>query len=68
MKTRVLCMTLKNRFHEEVEYPVCNPPVIAKLDRDLCQCSSLVFCAASVIILTSSDVNSGFLVDIFYVS
>lgn len=45
-------MTLKNRFHEKVEYPVCNPPVIAKLDRDLCQCSSLVFCASSIIILT----------------
>lgn len=30
------------------------------MDRGLC-CSSLVFCATSVIILTASDVNSGFL-------
>jgi hypothetical protein len=37
------------------------------LDRGLCQCSSLVFCATSVIILTASDVNSGFLVHTFYI-
>lgn len=58
-------MSLKNRFHQEVDYPVNEPPIIAKLDRDLTQCSSLDLCLSSVIVLTESDVKSGFLVHIF---
>lgn len=60
-------MTLKNRFNEELYYPVFTPPIISKLDRRLCQCSSLIFCATSVIILTAADINSGCLVLIFYI-
>jgi len=59
-------MSLKNQFHEEVDYPVSDPPIIAKLDWELIRCSSLFSCASNVIILTESDVTFGFLVLIFY--
>lgn len=55
-------MSLKNRFHQEVDYLVSDPPIIAKLDRDLTKCSSLDFYLSSVIILTESDVKYGILV------
>jgi len=61
---RLLRMTLKNRFDEELEYPDCTLLIISKLDRGLCRCSSLIFCAASVIKLTAADVNSGSLVHV----
>jgi len=60
-------MSLKNRFHQEVDYPVSDPPIIARLDRDFTQCSSLNFCLSSVIILAESDVKSGSLVHTFCV-
>jgi len=59
-------MSLKNRFHEEVYYPVSDLPIIAKLDRELIRCGLLFSCASNVVILTESDVTSGFLVLILY--
>jgi len=58
----LMLMTVKNRYHEEVVYPDSNPPVIARLNRRVCEGSRVTFKWTNMIELAHSDVQSGFLV------
>ena len=61
---RLLRLSLKNRYDEEVDYPDCTPPIISRLDRGLCHGRKSSFCEAYVVELSAADIASGFLVHV----
>ena len=58
----LMFMTIYDRMDDEIEYPKFNQPIIAKLDRMLCERGSMDLCKAYNWTLTASDVHSGYLV------
>ena len=65
---RLLTMVVKNRFYEEIAYPNNTPPIISKLDRRAYGGNKISFHNTLTVILTESDVSTGYLVKTTYLN
>jgi len=58
----LMFMTIYNRMDVEIAYPKFNHPIIARLNRKLCETGSVELWKEESLTLTASDVHCGYLV------